>query len=265
MKSAKVGLALSSGGARGLAHIGVLQVLGKEGIPVDMIAGTSVGALIGAPYALGKSISEITDLAAGLGSRRFSLLLDPALPKTGLIRGRKMENLLRSAIGEVEFGDLRIPLACVATDIISGEEVVIREGLVWKAVRASFSPPVLVAVAKWQGMYLVDGALVNPVPVSVLKEMGADFVIAVNAIPHRSTGEAGEPNIFTVIMQVLNISSMRLVKSCLSGADSVIEPRVEHIGAGHYHRVEECFQQGALAAQSVIPEIKRAIFGKTPG
>jgi len=261
----KVGLALSSGGARGLAHIGVLEVLEKEGIPIDMIAGTSVGALIGAPYALGKSISEIKALAAGLGSRRFSLLTDLTLPRTGLIRGRKMENLLRSAIGEVEFGDLKIPLACVATDIVSGEEVVIREGLVWKAVSASFSPPVLVAVAKWQGRYLVDGALVNPVPVSALKAMGADFVIAVNVIPHRSTGEAREPNIFTVIMQVLNISSVRLVKSCLSGANIVIEPHVRRIGAGHYHRVEECFQQGALAAQSIIPEIKRAIFGKTPG
>ena len=264
MKSAKVGLALSSGGARGLAHIGVLEVLEKEGIPVDMIAGTSVGALIGAPYAVGKSISEIKALAAGLGSRRFSLLLDPALPKTGLIRGRKMENLLRAAIGEVEFSDLRTPLACVATDIVSGEEVVIRQGVVWKAVRASFSPPVMVAVAKWQGRYLVDGALVNPVPVGPLKEMGADFVIAVNSIPHRSTGEEKEPNIFSIIMQVLNISNDRIVKSCLNGADIVIEPRVEHIGAGHYHRVEEFFRQGALAAQSVIPEIKKALFSTTP-
>lgn len=260
----KVGLALSSGGARGIAHIGVLEVLEKEGIPVDMIAGTSFGALIGAAYASGKSFAEIEDRAAELGSRRFSLLLDLVLPRTGLIRGRRMENLMRSAVGDVEFSDLRIPLACVATDIVSGEEVVIRDGLVWRAVRASFSPPVMVAVAKWQGKYLVDGALVNPVPVSVLKEMGADFVIAVNAIPHRSRGQGKEPNIFGIMLQIQNISSNRLVKTCLNGADIVIEPQLRHVGAGHYHRTEECIQQGALAAQKSIPEIKKAIFGTTP-
>ncbi len=265
MKSVKVGLALSSGGARGLAHIGVLEVLEREGIPIDMIAGTSVGALIGAPYALGKSISEIKALAAGLGSKRFSLLLDPALSRSGLIRGQKMENLLRSAIGEVEFDDLRIPLACVATDIANGEEVVIREGLVCKAVRASFSPPVMVAAAKWQGRYLVDGALVNPVPVSPLREMGADLVIAVNAIPRRVAGQAREPNVITIAMQMLNISSNRLLRLCLSGADIVIEPQVGHIAPGHYHRVEECSQQGVLAAQKSITEIKSKIFSRTPG
>ena len=263
--SKKVGLALSSGGARGIAHIGVLEVLEEEGIPVDMIAGTSFGALIGAAYASGKSFAEMKDRAADLGSRRFSMLADLALPRTGLIRGRRMENLMRSAIGDVEFSDLRIPLACVATDISTGEEVVMREGLVWKAIRVSFSPPVMVAVARWQGRYLADGAMVNPVPVSPLKEMGADFTIAVNVIPHRVTGQSRGLNIITIIMQVMNISSNRLVKYCINSADMVIEPQVGNVRAFDYHRIDECIEAGRLAAQQSIPGIKRVISGTGPG
>jgi len=253
----KVGLALGSGVARGLAHIGVLEVLEKEGIPIDMIAGTSVGALIGALYAQGKDISQIKNLAMDLGSRRFTLLADPALSKTGLIRGRRIEDTLRADIGDVEFKDLRMPFACVATDIDSGEEVIIKQGLVWEGVRASGSIPVLFTVTKWEGKYLVDGALVNPVPVSVLREMGADFIIAVNVIPHRTIEELKKPNIFSIIMQVLHISSYRIVKACLSGADVVIEPQVGHIASADFHRAEECTLQGWLATENAIPEIKR--------
>lgn len=255
----KVGLALSSGAARGLAHIGVLEVLEREDIPIDMIVGSSMGALIGALYARGKNVSEIKNLAIDLGTRRFSFLADPALPKTGLIRGRKIEDMLRSAIGDIEFSDLRMPLACVATDIDSGEEVVIREGLVWEGVRASASIPVIFTVAKWEGRYLVDGALVNPVPVSVLKAMGADFIIAVNVIPHREVREAAEPNIFSVIMQTVYISSYRVIKSSLNGADIVIEPQVASIGHFDFHQVEESVLQGKLAAQDFVAEIKRHI------
>ena len=257
----KVGLALGSGGARGLAHIGVLEVLEGEGIPIDMIAGTSSGALIGAVYAIGESINELKGIAREIGSRRFSLLVDPALPRTGLVRGRKMEDMMKAAMGAVAFDDLKIPLACVATDIGNGEEVVIKQGLVWQGVRASFSIPVLMSAVKWEGRYLVDAALVNPVPVSVLKEMGADFIIAVNVIPHRITGQSREPNIITIFMQMMNISSNRLVESCISGANIVIEPEVSHIAPGHYHRVDECIEQGRLAAQEAIPSIKKAIAG----
>jgi len=253
----KVGLALGSGAARGLAHIGVLEALEKEGIPIDMIAGTSVGALIGALYAQGKDISQIKNLAIDLGSKRFTLLADPALPKTGLVRGRKIEGILRSNIGDIEFKDLRVPFACVATDIHSCEEVVIKQGLVWEGVRASGSIPILFTAAKWEGRYLVDGALVNPVPVSVLRAMGADFIIAVNVIPHRTIEEAKEPSIFSIIMQILHISSYRMLRACLSGADIVIEPQVGHIAAADFRRVQECVLQGRLAAQNAIPEIKR--------
>ena len=268
LRRKKIGLVLGGGAARGLAHIGVLKVLGKEGIPIDMIAGASMGALVGVLYAQGKDVSQIKNLAIDLGSKRFTLLADPALPKTGLIRGRKIEDVLRSIIGDIEFGDLEIPFACVATDIMTGEEVVIKQGLVWEGVRVSASIPVIFRVVKLQGRYLVDGALVNPVPVSVLKEMGADFIIAVNVIPNivkrthkgnKEQLEGREPNILNVIMQTIHIAGYQAVRSSLEGADVIIEPQVMDIGWFDFHRAQECILQGEAVARASIGEIKRRL------
>ena len=264
MPKRKIGLALSSGAARGLAHIGVLEVLEKEGIPIDMIAGASMGALIGALYAQGRGVNEIKNLAMGLGSKRFALWADLALSKTGLIKGRKINQVLRSIIGDIKFRDLRIPFVCVATDIMTGEEVVINQGSVLEGVRASGSIPVILAAVKWGNRYLVDGGLVNPVPVSVLKEMGADFIIAVNVIPTvrdrvQQVEKIKEPNIFSVIMQTIYIASYRAVRSSLDGADVIIQPQVTPIGHFDFHRAQECILQGALATQGSILEIKRQL------
>ena len=264
----RIGLALSSGAARGLAHIGVLKVLEKEDIHIDMIAGTSMGALIGAVYAQGKDVSQMKNLAIEWGAKRFSLLRDPALSKSGLVRGQRIEDMLKSIIGDIEFGNLRMPFACIAADIDSGDEVVIKQGSVVEGIRASISIPVLFAVAKLQGRYLVDGGLVNPVPVGILKEMGADFTIAVSITPGvqerlhvASEGDVKlkEPNIFNVIMQMVHIIGYRGVKSSLIQADVIIEPQVTHIGWGDFHRAQECILQGELAAQAAIPEIKRKL------
>ena len=256
----KIGLALGGGGARGLAHIGVLEVIEKEKIPVDMIVGTSMGAMVGSLYASGKTVSQIKKAAIEMGSKRLSLFLDPALPKTGLVRGKRIENTLKSVIGDIEFADLKIPFACVATDIYSGEEVVLNEGKVWEAVRASGSIPVLFSIAKREGKYLVDGGLVDPIPVNPLREMGADAVIAVNVMPERtSIKETAVPNIFSIIMQMYNISSSRVVKSSLNGANVIIQPDVEHIGIADLHRVRECIEVGKLAAEQMVGEIKRSI------
>jgi len=265
----KIGLALGGGAARGLAHIGVLEVLEKEGIPIDMIAGTSAGAAIGALYAQGKDTSQIKNLVADLGWKRLAPLIDLALPKTGFIEGRKIKELLRLIIGDKKFSDLKVPLACVATDIMTGEEVVIDRGSVLEGVRASISIPVIFTVVKWKGRYLVDGSLVNPVPVSVLKQMGADFIIAVNVIPdmrervHRvSKGQIEgfkEPNIFGVMMQSIYIATYSLVRSSLEGADIVIEPELAHIGYGDFHRAQECILQGKRSAEESIPSIKKQL------
>ena len=260
----KVGLALSGGAARGLAHIGVLEVLEEEGVPIDVIAGTSVGATIGALYAQGKDAALIKGLALDMSWKRLAPLVDLALPKTGFISGRKIKEQLKLIIGDIEFGDLRIPLACVATDIMSGEEVVIDRGSVLDGIRASISIPVIFTVAKWKGKYLVDGGLVNPVPVSVLKRMGADFIIAVNVIPDpgakvHQAEEFRKPNLISVMMQTIYISSYSLVGSSLEGADIVIEPQLAHIGGGDFHRAQECILQGKLAARDAIPKIKKLL------
>lgn len=220
LRKRKVGLALGGGAARGLAHIGVLEVLEKEGIPIDMIAGTSAGAAIGAFYAKGKDAGQIKSVALDMGWKRLAPLVDLALPQTGFIAGRKVKEQLKLIIGDIEFGDLKIPLACVATDIMTGEEVVIDQGSVLEGVRASISIPVIFTLAKWKDRYLVDGGLVNPVPVSVLRRMGADVIIAVNVTPDPAvrvqTAEGlKRPNIINIIMQSIYISSYLLVASCL--------------------------------------------------
>jgi len=257
----KIGLALGGGAARGLAHIGVLEVLEKEGIPIDLIAGTSAGAAIGALYAEGKDTSLMKGLVLDLSWKRLAPLVDLALPKTGFIEGRKVKELLKLIIGDIGFRDLRIPLSCVATDIVTGEEVIINQGSVLEGVRASISVPVIFTVVKWKGRYLVDGGLVNPVPVSVLKGMGADFIIAVNVIPDindrvKQAKTSKEPNIISVIMQSIYIGAYSLVESSLAGADIVIKPKLGHIGVGDFHRAEEFILQGKLAAEESIPKIK---------
>ena len=162
MTRKKVGLALGGGAVRGLAHIGVLEILEKEGVPIDAIAGTSIGAAVGALYAKGKNPEAIKDVVLDIKWLRLAPLLDLTLPKSGFIGGRKVKELLKSIIGDVAFEDLKIPLVCVATDIMTGEEILIDEGSVLEAVRASISIPVVFTLAKWRGRYLVDGGLVNP-------------------------------------------------------------------------------------------------------
>ena len=270
MKERKVGLALGGGSARGLAHIGVLKVLEKEGIPINMITGTSVGAVIGALYAQGKDASVIEDLALHLTQKRLFSLMDLTLPRTGFIRGEKIKGLLEMVIGgNAKFSDLRIPFACVATDIMTGEEIVINQGLVLDGVRASISLPGILTLATWGNRHLVDGGLVDPVPVDVLKEMGADFIIAVNVIPDirarihitdkDKTGKIKEPNIIGIIMQSIYIATYSLARTSLEGADIAIQPQVAHIGPTNFWEARECIELGEVAAKASIPEIKRKL------
>ena len=270
MQRPKVGLALGGGGARGLAHIGVLEVLEEEAIPIDMIAGTSAGAAIGAIYAQGKDTKLIRDLVPSLNWRKLVSLVDLAFPRTGLIQGRKIGELLELVMGgKIKFSDLKIKLACVATDLSKCEEVVIDEGSVIDAVRASISIPGIFTVVRRKDKYLVDGSLVNPVPINVLKSNGMDFIIAVNVIPdlmerrsktsEKDTVTFKEPNIFTVIMQSMQIAQCVLLRSRLQVADIVIRPRVAHVGVADFRKASECITQGKKAARDSITEIKRRL------
>ncbi len=183
-KKYKTGLALGSGAARGFAHIGVLKALKENNIPVDIMAGSSMGALVGACYARDGDITDLEEIVLNLDWKQLAQLADPnlALLFKGVIHGKKVKELLKTIIGDVKFKDLKIPLAVVATDVTTGEEVVIKEGSVIEAVRASISIPAIFMPVKFRNRFLIDGGIVNPVPVKVAKDMGAEFVIACNVI-----------------------------------------------------------------------------------
>lgn len=175
----KIGLALGSGSARGWAHIGAIRALSEAGIRADYVAGTSAGALVGAVYASG-NIDALEDVVLRMDWKQLVLFFDVVFPKSGLLDGGKVSDFVRSHIKETRIENLPIPFCAVSTDMITGCEVAIRDGDIIEAVRASISIPGIFTPVKKNESFLVDGGLVNPVPVSVVREMGADFVIAVN-------------------------------------------------------------------------------------
>jgi NTE family protein len=179
--AAKVGLALSGGGARGLAHIGVLKVFAQEEVPIDLLAGTSAGGLIAAAYAAGLSADDLEREALRLANPRHLLsLVDRTLPRRGLLTGQKVTEYLAQWLGGLTFDQLRVPLALVAVDLDKEQKVVLREGSVLEAVRATIALPGLFAPLEKDGQLLVDGGLVDNLPTDVVHQMGADVVIAVD-------------------------------------------------------------------------------------
>ncbi|MDP8246702.1 MAG: patatin-like phospholipase family protein [Candidatus Tritonobacter lacicola] len=183
MSGEKIGLALGGGSARGLAHIGVLDVLLEKGVSVSCVAGTSMGALIGGAFASGVSPSELEDIACNVDLRLMAKLFTPTFSASGFIDGSRIEDLLRTLIGDKTFSDLKIPFAAVSCNLRTGEEVIITSGSLIEAIRASISIPILFSPVRYKGCFLVDGGLVNPVPVNVVRGIGADNVIAVNVLP----------------------------------------------------------------------------------
>ena len=175
----KVGLALGSGSARGWSHIGVIRALTEAGIRVDCVAGTSIGALVGAVYASGK-IDVLEDVVQQLDWKQILSFIDVVFPKSGLIDGRKIADLVRQYVPEKAIEYLPIPFGAVATDLRTGQEVVMRKGDIIEAVRASISLPGIFTPVRKNRTVLVDGGLVNPLPVRTVKDMGAEFVIAVD-------------------------------------------------------------------------------------
>ena len=178
-KSGRIGLALGGGSARGWAHIGVIKALTEAGIHIDYVAGTSIGAVVGSVYASGR-IATLEDVALQLDWKKVVNLLDIVFPKSGIIDGNKITEFIREQVKTKTIEELPLPFAAVSTDLATGREVVIREGDIIEAVRASVSVPGVFTPISRAGLFLLDGGLVNPVPVSVVREMGADFVIAVD-------------------------------------------------------------------------------------
>jgi|YNPBryBLVA2012_1023415.scaffolds.fasta_scaffold03287_4 NTE family protein len=177
----RIGLALSGGGARGLAHIGVLKVLEREGIPISCLAGTSMGGVIAAAYAAGLSVGLIEQEALRMSQRRHWLsLIDRTPARRGLLQGQKVTEYLAQWLGHLTFDQLRLPLALVAVDLNSEQKVVLRSGSVLTAVRATIAVPGVFTPVELDGQMLVDGGLLDNLPADVAREMGADVVVAVD-------------------------------------------------------------------------------------
>lgn len=175
----KIGLALGSGGAKGLAHLGVIKILEKNNIRIDYIAGSSIGAIIGAYYAKNPTYASLQELVYKMSERRLSSIIDISV-KGGLIKGEKIERLLEETLAGATYESLKIPMATVATDFVNADTIVMKEGDLIRSIRASMSIPGFLRTIEWDNRILADGGLSNPVPVDVVREMGADIIIAVN-------------------------------------------------------------------------------------
>lgn len=188
----KIGLVLSGGAAKGLAHIGVIKALEESGIIVDYIAGSSMGALVGAAYASGVPIDTLEKIAVNTDWKTIAKLFVPGLSPSGLVDGKRVKEFLASIYGDTRIEDCPIPFAATAADIFTGKLYTINRGSLLEAVRASISIPVVFTPVKYQDILLVDGGLVDPVPIDVVKEMGADYIIAVHVLHGRLPAEKGE-------------------------------------------------------------------------
>lgn len=247
----KIGLALGSGGLRGLAHVGVLRVLEREGIPIDYIAGCSIGALVGALYCAGLDPDTIYKLAKHTKRRHW---LDFIIPKMGIIAGERVLAMLKLLTQQKQFADLRIPLAVVATELTTGQEIVFQEGDVAQAVRASISVPGIFVPHRLNDMLLVDGAVINPTPIDVVRRMGAHIVIAVD-LAHAGT-ICKIANTFDVIIQSIDIMERELFKHRQHYCDVLIRPDVAHITPSSFEAIDECVALGEQAGEAALPKIK---------
>ena len=290
MRKLRFGLALGGGGARGLAHIGVLKVLEEEGISVDVIAGTSSGALIGALYACGYTASSIEkkgiefldsreykrarleflqDEIGGEGSTRikkivsyakWKLIYNLSLVKLALVSEKRIEAIVNSLLPDRNIEDLEIPFGCVSTDLTSNGELCFTRGPLRQAVRASVTIPGLFPPLKWKGRRLVDGGAVNLVPVEVAFRLGADLVVGVDVqgpFPRSSPREMKTG--LDVILRTSYISGVFLNELRLTKADLVIKPGVGDIHWVNFDKLHYCVKKGEESTRAKLAEIYKLI------
>ncbi|MBU3942143.1 MAG: patatin-like phospholipase family protein [Nanoarchaeota archaeon] len=259
----KIGLTLGSGGARGIAHIGVLKVLEKYNIPIDYIAGASSGAFVGAYYSLNKEISGFEKICLGLTKKKVLSFIDPINPKKALIAGNKLKQEIRRILENKDFNDLKIPLTIVATNLENGQEVRIKKGNLADAVRASIGIPGIFYPARLNDKWLVDGGLIDATPVDVARDMGADLVIAVD-LTMGSNVNFKDPTIVGTLMQSFDIMRTELTKLKIQSVRGLvlIQPTVDdkdEIDSLRFYEAKRFIKAGEEAAEKAIPEIKRKI------
>ncbi|WP_026692140.1 patatin-like phospholipase family protein [Peribacillus kribbensis] len=250
MREPKIGLALGSGGARGFAHLGVLKVLSEEKIPVHMIAGSSMGALVGCFYAAGQDLEWLYKLSKAFKRKYF---LDFTVPKMGLISGKKIKDFIRIFTYGKQLEELSIPVSVVAADIKTGEKVLFTSGPIAEAVRASISIPGIFVPEVIDGRMLVDGGVVDRVPVSVARDMGADIVIGVEVAHFKQDIEI--QSIYDVILQSLDILQLEIVKNREFESNVMIRPRVEAFSSQAFTNIEEMISIGEEEARNNLDKI----------
>ncbi len=250
----KIGLALGGGFARGLAHVGVLKVLEEAQIPIDFVAGTSVGALIGAVYCSGVSPKELEEIAALVRFRDFARW---TVSRYGIASNDRMAALLQRLLKVKTFEELRIPLAVTATDFLSGEAVLFRSGPLIEPVRASCAYPGMFLPVEIEGRLLVDGLLAHAVPTEPLRNGGADRVIAVFLRSNLMDGCTGPRHVFDVIGQCFSIAQSRMSAIWQRDADVVLGPDVTGYAYDCFDRCKELVQIGETAVREALPTIRQ--------
>ncbi len=254
----RIGLALSGGAARGIAHVGVLKYLEEQGIKPCCIAGTSAGSIVGSFYASGFTPSEMEIIASEMSWKR---MLRVSFPRKGLINSKRLLEMLEAYLGQITFDQLQIPLFVNAVDLVSGEEIVINEGIVIRAVAASCAIPGIFTPLRRENRLLVDGGLLDNIPVKHLRDADIDKIIAVNVGRERPLQK--EPgNIFEILAQSSYIIRCQRDAQALEQTDILIEPDLGDIPFYDHSRVDLLVERGYQAAEKSLSGID---FSKSPG
>lgn len=253
----KVGVALGSGSAKGLAHIGVLQVLAENRIPIDMIAGSSMGAIIGGIYACNTDLHLLAKLIGALNQRRY---FDVSIRRSGgLLSGARMELLIKTLTHDKSFSELKIPFMCVATDIETGERLILKEGKLHAAIRASMSIPGVFVPVQHGAHLCIDGGVLDRVPCRPLLEAGADIVIGVDVGIRGDFPPIEKHSIREVLDNCLSIMQWEITKERTKDAHVMICPDVLRLGGLSNEHVEQAVAIGRQAAEEKLPELLRVL------
>ena len=261
----KVGLCLGSGGARGLAHVGVLQVLEENGIIPDVISGCSAGAIFGAIYAAGTNLYLLEKY---LGTVDAKTIIDLGIPiQGGFLSGDKIEEVVMTLTHDLSFGETRIPFLCIATDLVSGEMKVFEEGKLHKAVRASMAVPGVFTPALIDGHYYVDGGVIEELPVDVLRARGVDVVITSDLGIKRNFFDPEHPSPVDILRRSTDIMQARLTRQQADKGDVVIRPDASFMGLLKINGYEESVEAGRQKALEALPRIRELLGmnGTEPG
>lgn len=250
----KIALALGSGGARGFAHVGVLKVLEEEGIPIHMIAGSSIGALAGSVYGVGKDIDRMYRLARYFRRKYY---LDFQINKMGFILGERVKELISLICYQKNIEDLDIPLAIVATDLLTGEKVIFTSGELASAVRASISIPGIFVPERVDDKLLVDGGLIDRIPVSVARDMGADIVIGVDVSAIKKHPQIH--TVYDVIWQSIDILQYEAMQNRENISDIMLKPNVLEYDSKSFTQIEQIMYVGEEETRKNIQSIKQCI------